>query len=145
MRREDGILSLFVTRRQQYSPTRRRKRQKTSVSPAISAHLASFLVEPYAALLTHLVRVLHQQTNKEQRKTEQQHYGEHDPAAGADLFHHVRGMRRAAVRTTILRRCVTHVGGTQVRVSPGRQGSCMAFRSWLMASVSSSSGWRNSL
>lgn len=54
------------------------------------------------ALGTDLVSVLHQQSNPEERKTEQQHQRKHDPAAAADLAGCVGWSVGAAVRALVL-------------------------------------------
>jgi hypothetical protein len=52
----------------------------------------SLLIEPQSALPADLIGVFHQQSNKKERKANEQHNGENYPAAGADLLERVRAL-----------------------------------------------------
>lgn len=59
-------------------------------------------VESDPALRAGLVILFHEETDPEKGKTDQEHYGEDDPAAGADLATCVGRLIGAAVRAFVL-------------------------------------------
>lgn len=64
--------------------------------------------------------VLHQEADPEQRETKEQHQGEHNPTATANLCHRVWGTVSCAVRASVLGDILAHETGQFIRL-PGNE------------------------